>query len=173
MDDIEEMPLADVTYEKGQEVLTTRSGRGTNVNTYGGTGYSEGQSLIITRVNSQSLRVRRADGEGHVFSIQKSSVKPMGEDYRRLGEVPEGAISPDHPGIAWLWEDAARLATMQGQCSTYDKICDQLGIPGRERNFEVKHTLPSGIEIKASIRARSKVLAKEQLLANLGVSQVT
>jgi len=91
--------------------------------------------------------------------------------FRRLGEVPEGAISPDDPRIEWLWNDAARLAERMNHCSEYDRMCDLLGIPGRERKIGVALDV-DGIKVKADVIARSKGEAerklRETLLVNLG-----
>lgn len=85
---------------------------------------------------------------------------------RGLGEVPEGMISPEDPRLAWLWEDAAKVANMSNHCGEYDKICDKLGIPGREREFKIKKEV-NGFEVAKRFKARSKAQAEKMFDAEL------
>ena len=75
----------------------------------------------------------------------------------------DGDILPDDPRLAWLWRATAREATNSGHCSEYDKICDRLGIPGRERDFSISFTV-GGLVMNTRVSATSKKLAGEKVL---------
>lgn len=121
---------------------------------------AQARSVFATWVNV------RKDG-GPVIRLDRDSIRPLDlATYRPIGTVPAGAISPDDPGLAWLWQDAARLADKLGHCSTYDTMCDQLGIPGREREFEVR-VEDGDVVISAKVMATSRPLAEKKLQALL------
>lgn len=85
---------------------------------------------------------------------------------RKLGTVPEGMISPDDPRLAWLWEDAAVVANRANHCSEYDKLCDQLNIPGREREFTITRKfgeMSATFKAKARSRRAAEILVDAQL----------
>jgi hypothetical protein len=143
----------DVTMEKGTVVRVTqgpfRDG-GFRFRGYGEDRYGY--------VAEYTLNATAADLEDNgIFVLDPNAPKP-----RKLGEAPEAAISPDDPRIAWLWEDAAKLANRMGHCSTYDSMCDKLGIPGRERDFTVSHEV-NGITGTFKVKARSQKLAEAQV----------
>ena len=140
---------------------------------YGRASFPEGSIVEISRVNTETYWVR---GEARTtYGVETASVAveianfgkyvtpvdPNAPKPRKLGEVPDGDyISPDDPRLAWLWEDAAKLATKRGYCSQYDAIADALDIPGRERNISIKKTV-NGIEMSLKIKARSKKEAEQ------------
>jgi hypothetical protein len=95
--------------------------------------------------------------------VDKSEVSPADPDApkpRKLGDVPEGDISPDDPRLAWLWADAAKAATQARHCAEYDTLCDKFGIPGREREFTVNYNI-GDLKVSAKIKATSQKVANE------------
>ena len=112
------------------------------------------------------------------YNVPRSSlIAPNGEVWedkpkpknRKLGEVPEGGIAPDDPRLAWLWEDAAKVADRSGYCSYYDRIADQLDIPGRLRDIgvSIKH---NGVTLTATVKARTRKEAEEKIRESLGLA---
>lgn len=145
-------------FEKGQYVVTTRSGSGAWVQGYGRVAYDADTELKITSIrNSGHLNVRHANGRGRAFVISPEIVRPVP---RMIGEIPEGGIAPEDPRIAWLFEDASRMADRLGLCRDYDRLCEALGIPGRIRTFTISILSADGIEVTAKVQARSKRLAE-------------
>lgn len=121
-----------------------------------------GTELQVTHVrNDGMLNVRFAavGMDRAVFRFDAAHVKQV----RQVGVAPDGAIDPDHPGLAWLWEDAARLADRYGYCEIFDKITDELGVPGRERAFRIPMLNEDGIRITATVSARSRVQAERKI----------
>lgn len=114
----------------------------------------------------------RKDG-GPVIRLNRDSIRPIDASYRSLGQVPEGAISPTDPGLAWLWIDAARVAAKSGHCRQYDDLCDQLGIPGREREFEIDLKLSDEVVIRGKVTARSRKLAEELLRQQIATAALS
>lgn len=144
-------------FEKGQYVVSKRGGSGSLAQGYGRVSYSAGAELLITSVRrSGYLNVRHAGG-GRVFVIGTSEVRSVP---RMIGEIPDGGIAPEDPRIAWLFEDAGRMADRLGLCRDYDRLCDALGIPGRVRKFTISILAADGIEVTAKVEARSKRLAE-------------
>lgn len=142
--------------------------------------------FVVTRVNTTNLNIRgpktvRDPQWPHndrlkdvSFSVDRTLLRFEDPDYvpppppRTLGVMPEGEglISIDDPGIQWLFDDMGRFAEEQGYCSQYDALCVRLGIPGRPREFKVRHTV-AGIELMANVRARSQREANEHVRAAL------
>lgn len=91
---------------------------------------------------------------------------------RPLGQMPEGAISPDDPGLDWLWEDAQRVADMSGFCTEYDRLLNVLKVPGRLRMRTVRIASADGIEIQAKIMARSQRQAEQRLRDQLSAHTI-
>lgn len=114
----------------------------------------------VARGGARWVNVRKDNSP--VVRLDVDSIRPIDASYRPIGQVPEGAISPDDPDLAWLWKDAARLAQKLGHCAAYDRMCDALGIPGRERVFDVQIT-DEGVVINAKVLATSKPLAEKKL----------
>lgn len=150
------------SYKKGDYVRAVSGGSGRRVRDYYNYSfYQAGEELIITSVTSTHLNVRKANNKGPVFRIDYQKVERFG---RGLGVVPEGSMAADDPRIAWLFEDAQRLADRLGLCNDFDRIAEALGVPGRVRNFSLKLTVSEGIEITAKVEARSKKLAEQMVL---------
>jgi hypothetical protein len=158
-------------YEKGEYVVTHKSGSGVLARGYGRVSYRAGEEVVITSIMSHGrlLNVRSAGG-GPVFRIPGSEVRPVP---RMIGEIPEGGITPEDPRIAWLFEDAGRMADRLGLCKDYDRLCDALGIPGRLRTFTITILSTDGIEVTAKVQARSKRLAEIQVREQLGRTVAT
>lgn len=146
-------------YEKDEYVITVDDGAGERASGRGRVTYRKGDELTITAVFSNHLNVRHAGG-GPVFRITRPRVRPLP---RMIGEVPEGGIPPEHPGMQWLFDDAARMAERLGLCHDYDRICDALGIPGRVRTFTVDVFSAEGIKVTAKVEARSQRLAEQRV----------
>ncbi|MEV4735538.1 MULTISPECIES: hypothetical protein [unclassified Microbacterium] len=155
-------------YKKGDTVVVTRDGYGHYASGGGGAGYVVGEELVITSTRSIAsgyLNVRPAPpGDGMVFRIPTDRVRPVP---RMIGEIPAGGISPEDPRIAWLFEDAGRMADRLGLCADYDRLCDALGIPGRVRTFTVSLLSGDGITVTAKVEARSKRLAEQRVRERL------
>lgn len=131
----------------------------------------------ISKVSRDTVYFRTNRIGGYAWESEKVSI-PVFKSYlkkidpndpnaprppRPLGQAPDDVpdvISPDHPGLQWLWDDAGQLAKDMGHCATYDSMCDRLGIPGRKRSISVKMNL-NGIEISTKVEARSKKEAEE------------
>lgn len=144
------------TFAKGDYVVATDDGAGPCASVRGRVTYRAGDELEVTSIYSDHLNVRMASG-GNVFRISPDRVR---KQTRSIGEVPTGALSPEHPGIAWLFDDAARLADRLGLCGDFDRICDALNIPGRVRTFTVDVFSAEGIKVTAKVEARSQRLAE-------------
>jgi len=108
------------------------------------------------------LDPKNSDAVESIFEI----LDPNAPRPRQIGETPEGGIDIDDPRIAWIWEDAARVATKARHCVEYDKLCDELGAPGRERSFTVKRNV-NGFDVSKKFKARSKKLAEAMFDAEL------
>lgn len=153
------------TYAKGEYVVAKRSGSGALAQGYGRVSYDAGAELEITSIRrSGALNVRHAGGRGRVFVVGADAVRPVP---RMIGEIPEGGIAPEDQRIAWLFEDAGRMADRLGLCKDYDRLCDALGIPGRVRSFTISVFSAEGIEVTAKVQARSKRLAEIQVREQL------
>lgn len=128
----------------------------------------------VTRVFRHTLTVRFPDAgwdnAGSTGSFINDEVVPAGADYvppRKLGEKPEGDhIDIDDPRIQWIWDDAGAYATKRNYCNVYDQIADELGIPGRVRDFTVSRKLGS-LTVSGKFKARSKKEAEALLEADL------
>lgn len=116
-------------------------------NTWSDWHYLEGTRMRVTRMYTERAVVRGRTSGGFEASafINMETLRPLLDPNlplpRRLGEVPEGGISPNDPGLKWLWEDAAKLAKEEGYCGAYDTLCAKLGIPGRPKNYTANITV--------------------------------
>lgn len=142
-----------VTYLQGTEVEVTQVFRDGGFRIRGRASAYGTSDLWTARVEASEI--------DQYFSFEE------GEKPRKLGDVPEGSIAPDDPRLAWLWEDAGKLANRLGHCSAYDSMCDTLGIPGRERDFTVTREIAGGIKGSFTVKARSRRQADEQVDAQL------
>ena len=179
-------------FQKGQTVTFAEE-----VNALSSSGYKSrrvfqrGDTAEVTTVRKHTLTVKvenpnfgnptspyggRDTTKFYSYNVPRSSlVAPNGEVWdesaktRKLGEVPEGGIAPDDPRLAWLWEDAAKVADRSGYCSYYDRIADQLDIPGRLRDIgvSIKH---NGVTLTASVKARTRKEAEEKIREKLGLA---
>lgn len=170
-------------FESGQRVVVTGAGDGRYLSFerkkhgYWDTHTSVPAGTVVTIEKETSKYVyvdfdepigQRRGGRIEVDQASRFLVPedPNAPKPRPLGTVPEGSIGPDDPRVAWLWEDAARIATREGHCGVYDKITDELGIPGRVRTFSRTKTV-NGISVSATIRARSTQEAEEIFAARI------
>ncbi len=156
-----------MTMERGEYVITTASGTGHSRNGY--VSYKINEELVITSKNSYGLNVRHVRG-GPVFRISSERVRPV---LRPLGQVPEGGIEPDDPRVAWIFEDAGRLADRLGLCSDFDRIAEGIGAPGRERIFTITFDVTEGMSLTAKVTARSRKQAEQKLRGTLTTEQPT
>jgi hypothetical protein len=124
-------------------------------------------SLLHDGWDTDSERVS-AWVDKHLLTSDPVDPKVLAEVQRPLGQKPEGDefLSPDHPGLQWLWDDVAKYATKSNYCYEYDKIVDKFGVPGRERQFTSKTTL-NGLDLSTTVTARSQREADEKLAAVL------
>ncbi|KAK2701931.1 hypothetical protein QYM36_019432 [Artemia franciscana] len=106
-----------------------------------------------------NVRYVRSGWERNVFRIERDKVRQV----RQVGVPPEGGIPLEHPALAWLWEDASRLAERFGFCREFDNLADALGAPGREREFRIPMISEDGIRVTATVRARSRRLAEQRI----------
>lgn len=166
-------------FQKGQTVTFAESTTGSRASGFGSSkNFVRGDSAEVSAVRKSTITVRvpnpsygqttpgygRDTTKTYSYNVARSSLRtPNGEAWnevtkpkpRKLGEPPEGGISPDDPRLAWLWEDAAKVANRSGYCGYYDRIAGELNIPGRKRAVSVslKH---NGIQITATVQARSR-----------------
>ncbi len=149
-------------YEKGDIVVVTAAGWGHWASGGGGTEYRVGEELVVTSTRTQGyVSVRPAPpAAGSVFKIPTSRIRPVP---RMIGVVPAGGIPADHPGLEWLFEDAARMADRLDLCRDFDRLCDALGIPGRIRTFTVSLLSEDGLTVTAKVEARSMALAQQKV----------
>jgi hypothetical protein len=156
--------MSSARFEKGDFVLATEDGRGPLWQGYGTITFKAGEELIVTSDRSRlTVNVKRSGGS-RVFQIPREKLRVAS---RKVGEVPEDGIAPDDPRIAWLFDDAAKLAERMGLCHDYDRITDALGIPGRTRTFTIEIELQGGLKISAKVEARSRKLAEQTLREQL------
>lgn len=183
-----------VDYTKGQTVSVARAHRANRASGWGGRDFRAGDQVEITAVRKATITARHrqnAQSNWLSYNFDRGELRrPNNEEWdaeaaaaakaardaakpktRKLGVPPEDGehIAADDPRIAWLWEDAGKLATRMGYCSTYDDISDKLGIPGREREFYIT-TKINGIDVSASIKARSQTEAETTLREKLGTT---
>lgn len=146
-------------YKKGDTVVVAHKGFGYFVSGGGGSYYDIGDELLVTSTRSAGyLNVRPAPpADGLVFKIPTESVRRVA---RMIGEVPEGGIAAEDPRIAWIFEDAGRMADRLGLCGDFDRLCDAVGLPGRVRTFAIPIMSSDGIAVTAKVEARSRRLAE-------------
>lgn len=151
----------------GDIVVATVDGAGWLAVGPGRQPYEEGEEFLVTSTRAaDTVNVRPAPpGSGPVFKIPRSDIRKV---TRMIGEAPPGGIPAKHPGIAWLFEDARRMADRLGLCDDYDRLCDALGVPGRMRSFTISLLSADGIQITAKVNAHSRALAEQKLRDQLG-----
>lgn len=138
-----------------------------------------GDSAEVTTVRKNIITVKAEDG--YSYNVPRTDLDaPNGEAWdgttdstgkpkaktRKLGEVPEGAISPDDPGIQWLFEDMAKVASNYNYCYQYDELADKLNIPGRIRDISIT-VKADGLSLTATVKARSRKEAEELVKAKI------
>ena len=179
-----------VDFQKGATVIFAKRTDGISPSGWRGSKrFEKGTTVTVTMVRRNVITVRGLNparnsyGEPDYlsFNVPRDSLEaPNGEAWseedkpkiRPVGQVPEGSIAPDDPRIAWIWEDAARVAKSSGHCWEYDQLVDRLGGIGRERNIEVTIKV-GGISIKSTVKARSAKEAKQIVLDNLDKAPAT
>ena len=85
-------------------------------------------------------------------------------------KASDGEIAIDDPRIDWIWRMVADYANRVGYCNEFDSICEELGIPGREREFNVQHTI-GGYAVRSRVTARSQVEADAKFKEALDARQ--
>lgn len=176
-------------YAKGDIVTLSRGLTADGAAGYNTHVFKGGDTAEVTTVRRETITVRirkRLYGteKWYSFNVPRTALAaPNGEAWdaaavaaaakakRKLGQVPEGTlpdgtpyISPDHPGLQWLWDDAGKAAG--GYCYQYDQIANKLGIPGRLRAFDASATI-NGLKVHARIQARSQKEADDALRLKL------
>lgn len=145
----------------GELLTITNRIRSSRADGYSNHNFEHGDEVEVRRVNTNRTLLRWNNFSWWVDNGDLNAQDPNAPTPRRLGQVPEGGIDPNDPGLAWLWEDAATLAKLHSYCSTYDFLAAQLGIPGRPRNFTVSRTI-NGLTVKGTFMATSQKAANEQ-----------
>ncbi len=151
-----------------------------------------GEELEVTRVYNDTLLVRTVRTKeveeygwsGNTirhkrvsFQIGRGALDLVDENYvapppppapRRLGTPPEGedTIPIDHPGIQWLFKDMAKFAEGKRWCGEYDLLCAELGLPGRERDFNIALTV-GGMTFHTTARGHNMAEARAKAEAAL------
>lgn len=129
-------------------------------------------SLRVTRVFADRVLARgRIFGhseQGSVWVPKRSILTvndtPNADAPRRLGVKPEDTdevthLPLDHPGIQWIFRDMAAFADGKRWCNEYDNLADELGIPGRDRDFDIEIER-GGITFTATVYAPTLAAAQ-------------
>lgn len=163
-------------FSKGQTVTFAENATGTQAsNSWRTRGFTKGETAEVTTVRKKTITVKI---DNYSFNVPRASLAaPNGEVWtdvpkpptRKIGETPADGIAADDPRLAWLWEDAAKLATRSGYCNVYDRIADELNIPGRLRNIEASITV-DGLTLSATVKARSRKEAQQKIREKLAAS---
>lgn len=162
--------MPDVDYERGETVVVMNTTRGWRVRGRGESSFKKGEHLeVVNASGGRRVHVRRPGG--YVYSIDARVVAPKDRPLRYLGDAPDGAVALDDPGLDWFWRDAAKAADLSGHCREYERLCEILGIPGRERIFNVQIEVADGINIQGRVKARSRREAERSLVAQLRVAR--
>lgn len=156
----------------GDHVVAIRAGWGWRARSQGQHDYSKGDEFEVTSVRSGGRTVNVRPLAKHDTAVFKMDVADLRLVPRRVGQVPPGGIAPEDERIAWIFEDAARMADRLGLCSDFDRLCDALGLPGREREFTVQVARAEGITVTARVVARSRKLAEAAVRGLGGQGQV-
>jgi len=158
--------VPDAQFEHGEVAVITADTRASRAVGRGTRTFHRGTKVIISRPGREYVRARvQADGSSsYVWTIDARLLAPIDRPLRHLGDVPDSGIAADDPRLDYLWRDAAALADMTGHCSEYDRLCDVLGIPGRERSFAVRIQVAQGVELRGTVVARSYAEAERILL---------
>jgi hypothetical protein len=122
-----------------------------------------GEEVVVTSYTPTRINAKRTsfNGERRVLKFERGQLQ---EQPRRLGDPPADGLDVEDPRIAWIFEDAAKLADRLGLCNDYDRLADQLGLPGRERDFKITFDgAEAGVSLTATIRARSRRQAEARL----------
>lgn len=121
-----------------------------------------GTEVKVMRLDNTEALVRSTEDESQTRWVYLNRLSAdKGKASRRLGTVPEGALSPLDPGLAWFWDDAAKLADIKGYCSTYDEIVKRLGAPARPQEFSIFREV-GDVKVRLTIMARSQEEADKQ-----------
>lgn len=166
-------------YAIGDKVVITEVTHGNALSGYGDHRIQAGMIGNITRLATHKVVVRFTGApESNFYGsfwIHRQFIAPADPNRprpRKLGDVPEGGIDPNDPRLAWLWEDAAAYAGMNGYCSTYDSICETLGIPGRDRTYTASVRVGSAT-IRAQFTCKSRAEAHRLMVEDLAKNGIT
>jgi hypothetical protein len=119
-----------------------------------------GTELIVTSKMNGYAQVRPLGNRERVVRIP---YERLWYPDRLLGERPVNGADPEDPALAWIFEDAARLADRLGLCADYDRITEQLGLPGRLRTWVITFKADDGVTLTAKVEARSRRQAEDRL----------
>lgn len=133
-----------------------------------------GEEFVISRkIEGGILWLRNIRGSSYGPSL-RANFREVRIQSRPIGQAPEGAVDAFDPRVAWIFEDAARMATRLGMCSDFDRLLDALGWPGRERDISLTYSDPeAGIRLTAVVRARSRREAQARLRTGQSNLRVT
>ena len=158
-------------FEKGTRVVTTRGGLCYRPTGYGSRQVPEGSAGVVTsRVDGRIVSVKfdTVDVAVRVSLSYLVPEDPNAPRSRRLGETPEGMLSPLDPRLSWLWDDAAAMADKMRLCGEYDKFALALGVPGRPKDYTVTTSI-NGFTAKVVVKARSQAEADKMVLGEASV----
>jgi hypothetical protein len=149
-----------------------------------------GDLFLVTRVYNDSIQVRSLrrytvrvsyhhEQREVSFNIPRAYLAlqdPNAPAPRKLGVKPEDTedqefLSVDDPRIQWIWDDLGKYADSKSWCPQYDQLCKDVGVPGRPQDFHVTRTL-NGVQIRATIKARSQAEANEMFLVAMSTPVV-
>lgn len=157
------------TLEVGQELNVTAPY--TNYSIGGGyrRTFEPGSTVTVTRVTKEGGWIRGAAARGDEVTLPFlgdpaeffGPTDPNAPRPRKLGEKPEGDeyLDPNDPRLQWLWDDLAKYADRKSWCDTYDKLANDIGIPGRPKDFTISEVI-NGFSVSKKINARSKAEAQ-------------
>jgi hypothetical protein len=76
-------------------------------------------------------------------------------------QVAQAPIALNDSRLSDAWERAGEIATEEGFCAEYDRMCERIGIPGRERDWSVP--VDVSMTFNVIVRGRSASDAAERI----------
>lgn len=80
-----------------------------------------------------------------------------------ISKLRDEQISGDDDRLADFWAEAERLATVAGHCRVFDEMAQELGGPGRERDFTVGFTYSGVVTVTARNEDEALDFAREMM----------
>jgi hypothetical protein len=102
-----------------------------------------GAEYEVLQVSTHKVRV--AFGLYSIWVDKSEVVLWVSPEIRISSEIEslkdENSIEVNDPRVAWFWKVAAKIADERGFCEEYDVIAKDLGIPGREKDWDITFIL--------------------------------